>query len=199
MAHNTAVDHDLVEFRDSVELKFESIPDLDNVINLSDHMLTIPQLEILNKGLKFCPTPGEAQMGDLRRDLDKYHRSLRLKCHFKDDQSKGAEGTSIGLFNDTNCLKLQSNSKYNPPMSSSTLETVITMNELALQDSVPARPRKNPIEHDHLNALKELSANTNIVIKPADKGSATVIQNRAYYVAEGLGQLSDRCFYQTTT
>ena len=135
-------------------------------------------------------------MGDLRRDLDKYHRSLRLKCHFKDDHSKATEGTSIGPFNDTNCLKLQSNSKYNPPMSSSNLETVITMNELGLQDSVPARPCKKNIEHDHLNVLKELSANTNIVIKPADKGGATVIQNRADYVAEGLRQLSDQCFYQ---
>ena len=81
-------------------------------------------------------------------------------------------------------------------MSSSNLETVITMNELGLQDSVPARPRKKNVEHDHLNALKELSANTNIVIKPADKGGATVIQNRADYVAEGLRQLSDQCFYQ---
>ena len=108
MAHIPEVDCDLVYFRHSVELKFESIPDLDNVINLSDHMLTIPQREILNKGLKFCPTPWEAQMGDLRRDLDKYHRSLRLKSHFKDDTAKATDGTSIGPFNDTSCLKLQS-------------------------------------------------------------------------------------------
>ena len=109
---------------------------MDNVINLSDHMLTPAQPEILNKGLKFCPTPGEAQMGDLRRDLDKYHRSLRLKCHFKDDQIIATDGTSIGPFNDTSCLKLQSKSKYNPPMGSNNLETVITMNELGLQDSI---------------------------------------------------------------
>ena len=82
MAHIPEVDCDLAHFHQLVELKSESIPDLDNVINLSDHVLTIPQHEILNKGLKFCPTPGEAQMGDLRRDLDKYHRSLRLKSHF---------------------------------------------------------------------------------------------------------------------
>ena len=115
-----------------VELKSESVPDLDNLINLSDHMLTIPQREFLNKGLKFCPTPGEAQMGDLRRDLDKYHRSLRLKSHFKDDTAKATDGTSIGPFNDTSCLKLQSLSKYNPPVGSNNLETVITMNEIGL-------------------------------------------------------------------
>ena len=109
MAHIPEVDCDLVYFSHLVELKSESFPDFDNVINLSDHMLTIPQREILNKGLKFCQTPGEAQMGDLRRDLDKYHRSLRIKSHFKDDTAKA---TSIGPFNDTSCLKLQSLSKY---------------------------------------------------------------------------------------
>ena len=125
-------------------------------------------------------------MGDLRQDLDKYHRSLRLKCHFKDDQIIATDGTSIGPFNDTSCLKLQSESKYNPPMGSNNLETVITMNELGLQDSIPPCPRKKNTEPDHLRALKELCANTNIVIKPADKGGPTVIQNRADYVAEGL-------------
>ena len=34
------------------------------------------------------------------------------------------------------------------------------------------------------------------MIKPADKGGATVILNRADYVAEGLRQLSDQNFYQ---
>ena len=169
-----------------VELKSESIPNLDTVINLSDHMMTIPQHKILNKGLKFCPTPGEAQMGDLRRDLDKYHRSLRLKSHFKDDTVKATDGTSTGPFNDTSCLKLQSLSKYNPPVSSNNLETVITMNEIGLQDSIQTRPTKKNIETAQLKALMELSAYNNIVIKPADKGDATVILNRADYDAEGL-------------
>jgi peptide-methionine (R)-S-oxide reductase len=45
-------------------------------------------------------------------------------------------------------------------------------------------------------ALKELSSNTEIVIKPADKGSAVVIQNRDDYITEGLRQLSDPKFYK---
>ena len=94
-----------------VELKSKSIPDLYNVINLSDHMLTIPQLEILNKGLQLCQTPGEAQMGYLRLDLDKYHRSVCLKCHFKDNQVKATDGTSIGPF--TRKVVLNSSLKAN--------------------------------------------------------------------------------------
>ena len=47
-------------------------------------------------------------MGDLRWVLDKYHRSLRLKNHFKNDTNVVTEGSSIGPFNDTSSLKLQS-------------------------------------------------------------------------------------------
>ena len=72
------------------------------------------------------------------------------------------------------------------------------MNEIGLQDSIPPRPRKRNIETTQLKALRELSANNNIVIKSADKGGATVIMNRADYVAEGLRQLSDQNFYQPT-
>ena len=72
------------------------------------------------------------------------------------------------------------------------------MNEIGLQDSIPPRPRKRNIETTQLKALRELSANNNIVIKSADKGGTTVIMNRADYVAEGLRQLSDQNFYQST-
>ena len=34
------------------------------------------------------------------------------------------------------------------------------------------------------------------LIKPADKGGATVIQNREVYIREGERQLSDSLFYQ---
>ena len=65
-----------------------------------------------------------------------------MSRHFKDDQVKATDGTSIGPFNDTSCPEFQSKSKYNPPMGSDSLETVITMNGLGLQDSIP------PIHHN---------------------------------------------------
>ena len=194
--HNPVEDDDLLDFDLTVETLTSSMSDPDNVINISDHVLSGPQLEILNRGLKFCPTPGEARMGDLRRDLDKYHRSLRLKNHLKNDTNVVTDRSSIGPFNDTSSLKLQSKSKWNPPMGSSNLETIITMNELGLQDSIPQRPKKKNISDDQAKAQKELSSNADIVIKPADKGGATVVQNRSDYVAEGLRQLSDQNYYR---
>ena len=60
-----------------------------SVVNLSKHRLSGPELSVLRKGLTFCPTPGEPDMGELRRDLDKFHRNLKLKSHFEKTQNKG--------------------------------------------------------------------------------------------------------------
>ena len=49
-------------------------------------------------------------MGDLRRDLDKYHRSLHLKNYLKNDSNVDNKRSSPGPFNDTYSLKLQSKS-----------------------------------------------------------------------------------------
>ena len=68
--------------------------------------------------------------------------------------------------------------------------------ELGLRDSIQSRPKKKNIEPEQHEALKELPANINMVIKQAGKDSATIIQNRADNVAEGTRQLSDHCFYQ---
>ena len=83
-------------------------------------------------------------MGDLRRDLDKYHRSLRLKNHFRNDTNAVTEGSSTGPFNETASLKLQSKSTWNPPMGSNNLETIITTvytpEDLQYISPVPGRP-----------------------------------------------------------
>lgn len=44
-------------------------------------------------------------------------------------------------------------------------------------------------------ALEQLSSNNNIVLKPADKGSAVVIMDRQDYLYEGYKQLSDTNYY----
>ncbi len=54
----------------------------NNVVNLSDFVLLPRHVSLLSKGLTFCPTPGEPCMGDLRRDLDDFHRKVKLKAQF---------------------------------------------------------------------------------------------------------------------
>ena len=188
---NAREGHEISDFDTMVEKEFKSLPLVDNVINLSDYPLTESQKEILNKGLKFCPTPGEPQMGDLRKDLDKYHRSL---C----TQESKEMVPSTGPYSDTCSLKLKSKSKWSPPMGPTNLETVISINELGLLDLEIPRPKNHNITRSQKSSISDLLSNRNIVIKPADKGGATVIQNRSDYITEGERQLKDENFYKLT-
>lgn len=54
------------------------------------------------------------------------------------------------------------------------------------------KPNLNPAE---LKALQELQGNKDIIIKPADKGSAIVIFDRKQYLEEGYRQLNDKKYY----
>ena len=44
-------------------------------------------------------------------------------------------------------------------------------------------------------SIKSLKTNKNIIIKPADKGGATVILSRSDYIKEGKNQLNNKQNY----
>ena len=67
-----------------------------------------------------------------------------------------------------------------------------------LEDALKANLRQKATSNlpkSHKTALKQLQDNTNIVIKPADKGSGIVILNKEDYKAEALRLLDDPNFY----
>jgi hypothetical protein len=75
---------------------------------------------------------------------------------------------------------------------------MITFNEHHLNEYTPRTPPGNNLTKPEREALLVLQNNTDIVIKPADKGSAVVIQNTTDYIKEGLrqrdnGEISDKC------
>ena len=47
-----------------------------------------------------------------------------------------------------------------------------------------------------MEALQSLQQNRNIIIKPADKGSAVVIMDREQYLWEEYRQLNDTTYYK---
>ena len=53
-----------------------------SVVNLSKFQLSLSHVSLLEKGLTFCPTLGETNMGQLKTDLDRFHRILRLRAFF---------------------------------------------------------------------------------------------------------------------
>ena len=181
-----------------------------SVVNLSDYKLSNSEVSLLEKGLSFCPTPGEPDMGQLKRDLDTFHRNLRIKTFF--DPSKGElrgdkDTSSEGDNNDTSDFDthirhskvLKPSKKWSPPMGPLHLESFILTNERDLNKTFPKAPNFHNLTKEEKKGIGKLTSNKGIVIKPADKGGATVILNREDYTAEGHRQLADGDFYQKLT
>ena len=60
-------------------------PKKSTIVNISDKILSQPETTLLEKGLNFCPTK-KTNPGDQRKELDQFHRSLRIKQFFNKDQ-----------------------------------------------------------------------------------------------------------------
>ena len=180
---------------------------LGPVINLSSFQLTPHMIDLLSKGLNFCPTPGEPERFQLRQDLDKFHVSLRRKLVFTKTADSAPSGNSILQTPEDNLspeeglpfdhFKFRNPSNWNPSAPFQ-LESFITLNESRLNEyKFPSVSPSNLI-HMEKTALTELTKARDIIIKPADKGSAVVIQDLDDYIQEGIRQLSDPNFYVET-
>jgi hypothetical protein len=183
--------------------------DSKRVVNLSHHVLTKDEYSILSKGLKFCPTPNNPDPGELKEDLDRLHKRLRQIAHYDNPENLNLTNTQIDQgsqnFNSDNFhslapffhRKFKNPAKGKGPPGPLNLEAMILSNERDLLQRKEGKPpvRRN-ITKGESQALTNLMNNDQIVIKMADKGSATVVLNRIDYLKEGHRQLSDTKAYR---
>ncbi len=166
---------------------------------------------LLEKGLNFCPSPGELNFGDLMSDMARFHRNLRLRVFF----DPGEDPVSNSNANDGNVSDLafhpepdsysgfehrlfKNKSTFNPK-GPPTLEAFIIQNETSLARIKCRSPKINNITREEKHALTELTSNKQIVIKKADKGSAIVIQNTVDYIRESEKLLNVAEHYRKDT
>jgi len=66
------------------------------------------------------------------------------------------------------------------------------------QDLMFSKPTRicDTLPKPERRAIKQLQKRVDIVIKPADKGSGTVIMDRDWYINECLRQLNDNKYYE---
>ena len=169
----------------------------ESVVNLSDRQLTHTDIQVLQRGMKFCPTPGEPVISELHEDLDKLHLRLKRYLHF----NKLSPPTDTTLTQDVTIVPdpdpHELPSAWIPPPVIN-LENFIFKNHRDLSESQLPKIRKHNITKEERQALNDLAKDSNIVIKPADKGGAVVVWDRNKYIKEGLRQLSDINFYIET-
>jgi len=165
------------------------------VVNLSGIQLSQAENSLLSKGLGFCPSTEKLNKQQLARDCFQFYRRLRLRDFFFDRPSTFNSDSSA--LADTN---LRCPSVWQPPKAarSPVLEGFIATFHKELQTATKtstAVAGSSNMTWEETLALSQLSSRDDIVIKPADKGSAIVILSKTQYRAEVLRQLDDDKFY----
>ena len=162
------------------------------LINLSSHFKPTPaQCSLLVRGLSFVPTLNIAAGGrqNLCLEISNYHRRVKLATYFEDREP----------VNIAERPRFFPKSHWTP--KDNQLPAVIpalVAEDLRALNSLPSLNAEPPnLTSEEVVALRQLRADPQLVIKPADKGSAVVIMDRAHYVSEAERQLNMPEYYRT--
>ena len=155
----------------------------DNVVNLSGRILSSAEISLLSKGLKFAPTPTNINKNILKEELEIFGRKLRLKWHFRNEESLAV----------TNPFRHKS--KFNPKGKDTAIEMYLSHLEEEIL-ALDSKLKYNNLTREERKALKVLKEDKSIVIKEADKGSAVVVWDRKDYILEAEGQLGNNQVYE---
>ena len=134
-----------------------------NVVNLSKYNLSVVELNLLSKGLNFCPTPIDPDPGMIRADLDNFHRRLRLLARFENSPSDTLDTNTDEENN--HCTEAFESHKFRPkstynPTGPPAMEAMILTNEIGLNNRPePIHPKLTNISREERRAIKNLSNN----------------------------------------
>ena len=154
--------------------------------------LSSPERSVLSKGLNFVPLNPLPDEFSIRKDVSSFCRRLRLRLHFGDSDDTDNTSTE-DVFHSFQSKR----SPWTPkPGENKVLDGVIESINSDMERLLPPKP--SPLRNlslDEQKALFSLKKNKNLIIKPADKGGATVVWRRDLYIAEAEKQLSDQTAY----
>ena len=161
---------------------------VQRVVNLSSRVLSEAELSVLSKGLKFCPTPEEIDVYQLRKDITEYVRRIRLREFFYSDEEVA------GNFSDVPAFKKKSTWCPDKNREMVLEAYVLELEKQILSSALNKRVNRN-LTREEQQALTNLRRYNDIIIKEADKGSGVVVMDRDKYILEGMRQLNDRTVY----
>lgn len=165
-------------------------------MNLSNYETSEADLTLLEKGLSFVPNRKTLPISNIIKSRDDLIRRLKLKDFFEGKKSNRSEFDRLFI----------EKSSFIPNDSRLTSETLKLAEEIDIltekilnkhdsKDGLIRLNTKNNLSESEFKAIKQLKNNNNIIIKPADKGGATVIMNRGAYLKEAYRQLNDKKYY----
>ena len=166
---------------------------------MSNYKLNTHETTILQKDLNFIPTPSREHEVKILQDFLLFERKLRLyhKLHKKEED---IETTDESSDEEDSPHKILRPSKGWKPEDSECDPNIMKYKTCVIHDMesklmIKPRPRFNTSK-DERKAIVTLRKNSDIIIKPADKGGAIVILNKTDYIKEGERQLENSEHYQ---
>ena len=151
--------------------------------NLSKFDLKQPHINVLSKGLSFVPTPKPTLLDDIYSAFYKFRRRLYLRFLFLNKPQLAHHPFHLA-------------STWEPPTPhNNSIEQYVShvYREISYL-RYPYAPANN-LSLMELVAMHDLKSNTNIIIKPADKGGKIVLLDKSSYLQEAYRQLNDPTYY----
>ena len=171
------------------------------IVNYSHKQLTKDHVNILNKGFKFIPTSRPDHKAKYIQDYLLFERRLRLKYHFtRQYQQEEEDSSDDDIYADTDDTPtthpLSESSGWTPPTGQDPhLDTYCLLTQEELYHTTTRPPKYYNLTKKERDALHDLANDTEIVIKPADKGGKIVIMDRQDYEQDCERQLQDEEHY----
>jgi len=154
------------------------------VVNLSSKKLGQSEVNLLAKGLNFVPKPPKPTQEEVQSAISQFSRRLKLTQFFHNSKPRSPKPFvyKSGWSPDDQLI---------PEDILKEIETLEKeTSKIKLQNGPPNLSKQEKL------AIKSLKADKDIIIKPADKGSATVIMDKSEYVMEANRQLSNTLHYK---
>jgi len=158
-----------------------------SVYTLTDTTPVREHIQLLEKG--FIPTTERWDQDKWNEDIEQFIRKLKTRWYFRNRPSSRSRKSLAEALGRTKTKK------WSPPNNSLDDEEKITLQAIQkqLKDTRPKQTRSNLTAQER-KSLRELKKDNNIIIKPADKGSGTVIWQKDKYIKEAERQLAHKCY-----
>jgi hypothetical protein len=169
-----------------------------NIYNIARAHLTTTEKEILNKGLKFFPTPKQASAITHETAITNLYRKILIQGHYAlegaDDDIR-IRHEADRAFQD----KHKAKSSW-IPQPNQVLAPILKFAELLKSELIDlptnSKGREFNISRKHRVALNRIRQRKDIIIKPADKGGGICILTPEQYTKEAYSQLYNDQHYK---